>query len=69
MSLLDDYIPRAELAAQLGVSARTVCRYESQPDGLPSTTIGGAKFYRIEAVRAWLAGRERRANPRRRGRA
>ncbi len=69
MSLLDDYLPRRELAAQLGVSARTLSRYESAPDGLPSTTIGGAKFYRLEAVREWLAARERCANPRRRGRA
>jgi hypothetical protein len=67
VTLLDDYIPRRVLAKQLGdLSDRTIARYEAAPDGLPSTIIGGRKFYRLEAVRAWLAARERRPNPQRR---
>lgn len=65
MTLLDDFLPRADLAEQLGVSERTLARYENAPDGLPVTTIGGRKLYRIDSVREWIAARERRPNPRR----
>jgi hypothetical protein len=61
--LLSDYINRAELAKQLGTCERTIARYENLPDGLPVTEIGGRKFYRLDAVRAWIASRERRPNP------
>jgi hypothetical protein len=66
MTLLANYIPRATLAEQLGVSPRTIIRYENQADGLPVTVVGGRKLYRLDSVRAWLAGRERKPNPRRR---
>lgn len=62
--LLDGYLDRSTLAEQLRTSTRTIARYENQPDGLPSLRIGGRKFYRIEAVVAWLTKRERRPNPR-----
>lgn len=65
MTLLADYISSADLADDLGVSERTLARYENQPDGLPVTLIGGRKFYRMESLRKWLAARERRPNPRR----
>lgn len=54
-------------ARKLGVSPRTLARYEHQPDGLPSIKIGGRKFFRKEAIAAWLKARERRPNPRRHG--
>jgi phage terminase Nu1 subunit (DNA packaging protein) len=63
--LLDGFIDRATLADQLGCTARTIIRYENQPDGLPNLMLGGRKLYRIEAVKAWLANRERKPNPRR----
>jgi hypothetical protein len=66
MTLLEDYLSRAALVAQLAVCGRTLARYENAPNGLPSTLIGGRKFYRIDSVRAWLAARERRPNPKRR---
>ena len=65
LDILGDYVDRATLAHNLGISARTLWRYENQPDGLPSLMIGGRKHYRVEAVKAWLAKRERRPNPRR----
>lgn len=68
-NILADYLDRDALAAELGVSARTVARYELEPDGLPSLLIGGRRRYRIESVRAWLERRERRPNPTRRSRA
>lgn len=64
-NLLAGYLPRAELAAQLSVSERTLARYENQPNGLPSSVIGGRKLYRIESVQVWLRAQERRPNPKR----
>lgn len=66
LDLLNDYIPRGQLAGVLNLSERTLMRYEQQPDGLPSLMIGGRKFYRTQSVRDWLAKRETRQNPRRR---
>lgn len=70
MAILDDYLTRDQLAAELSpagepISKRTIARYEAEADGLPSVMIGGRKLYRREAVRAWLAKRERQPNPRR----
>lgn len=66
LDLLNDFIPRDQLANALNLSERTLLRYEQQPDGLPSLLIGGRKFYRAQSVRDWLARRETRPNPRRR---
>ena len=66
MTFLDEYLPRTELAKQIGVCERTIARYENSADGLPVTLIGGRRFYKIDSVRAWLASRERKPNPRRR---
>ena len=63
--ILSDYIDRADLARQLRCTEKTLWRYENMPNGLPSLTIGGRKFYRIEAVREWIAKRERKPNQRR----
>ena len=63
--LLAGFATRAEIARQFDTCERTVARYENEPDGLPSVLIGGRKYYRFDAVREWLARRERRPNPRR----
>ncbi len=65
-TLLADYLDRDALAAELGVSTRTVARYEYEPDGLPSLLIGGRRKYKIDSVKAWLERRERKPNPTRR---
>lgn len=65
--LLDGYLDRATLAAQLNVSERTLSRYESERDGLPSLMLGGRRLYRLEAVREWLQRRERMTSPVKRG--
>lgn len=56
--LLQDYVDRQTLAGELGVTERTVWRYENQPDGLPNLMIGGRKLYRRSSVQAWLDARE-----------
>lgn len=62
---LESLVSRAELAKELHVTERTIGRYETLPDGLPSMLIGGKKKYRMDSVIAWLEGRERRRNQRR----
>lgn len=66
MSLLDDYLDRPSLAAELRVTERTLIRWQQQPDGLPYVELGGRILYRISSVRDWIESRERRPNPRRR---
>ena len=63
--LLDGLIPRPEAARQLDCSERTLARWENLPNGLPSIIIAGRKFYRIAAIRDFIASRERKPNPRR----
>lgn len=64
-NLLDGYVDRPTLAEKLNCSERTLARYENEPNGLASLTLGGRKLYRLEAVRGWLDRREKRPNPRR----
>ena len=61
-NILENFVTRAALAADLNVSERTIWRYENLPNGLPSVLIGGRKLYRRESVLAWLAKRERTRN-------
>ncbi|HEY1749740.1 MAG TPA: hypothetical protein VGG29_00640 [Caulobacteraceae bacterium] len=63
--ILEGYVDRAGLAAQLKCTSRTVQRMENGPNGLPSVVIAGRRYYRLEAVRRWLESRERRPNTRR----
>ncbi|WP_420801302.1 helix-turn-helix domain-containing protein [Pinisolibacter aquiterrae] len=55
-----------EIAAELGVSSRTVKRWRAMPDGLPFIALGGRIFYRRSSVRSWIEGRECFPNRRRR---
>jgi excisionase family DNA binding protein len=65
MALLDEYLSREELAAELKVSKRTLARWQDQADGLPVTRIGGRTLFRVDSVKAWLKAHERRPNSRR----
>jgi hypothetical protein len=62
---LSEYVDRPQLAKALGVSVRTIARYEDQPDGLPCTVLGGKKRYRLASIYKWIEGREKRRNTRR----
>ena len=55
--LLAEYIDRPSLAEGLGISTRTIARYEKR--GLPSLMIGGRKLYHLEAVAKWLKASEK----------
>lgn len=63
-NILDGYISKQKAAEQLGCSVRTLDRYENVPDGLPSVKVGGRAYYRIEALRDFIAKRERHPNQR-----
>lgn len=63
--LLSDYLNREQLAAQIGVTPRTIHRWQNLPDGLPYTLLGGRVLFRISSVRAWIEAQERKPNPRR----
>ena len=56
--VLDGYLTRDEAARQLNVSTDTLTRWGTQRIGPPSVRIGRKRYYRLEAVRAWLAARE-----------
>lgn len=57
--LLDDWIPRSALAAELGLAADTLARWESRRIGPPCIRIGRRVVYRRAAVQQWLVDQER----------
>ncbi len=64
-NILADYLDRPSLARELNCSERTLFRYETEPDGLPSLMIAGKRYYCRAAVLDFLARREHRSNTRR----
>jgi phage terminase Nu1 subunit (DNA packaging protein) len=63
--LLDKYLTRDQLAAELNVTPRTICRWQEMPDGIPHVQVGGRIYYRAASIKAWLESRERSPNKRR----
>jgi hypothetical protein len=57
--LLEGIISEREFAAQLGISVRTAQRARQLRISPPYFAIGRRVFYRVAAVRDWLAARER----------
>jgi|HubBroStandDraft_4_1064222.scaffolds.fasta_scaffold26938_2 hypothetical protein len=57
-NILSDYFTKAELAAQLRRSIRSIDRWALTGDGPPSVRIGKTTLYRRESVLAWLRSRE-----------
>lgn len=56
--LLDGYLRRDELAQQLGVSPRTIDRWQTSRCGPPRVAIGRTILYNLESVRQWLRSKE-----------
>jgi predicted DNA-binding transcriptional regulator AlpA len=54
----EGYVRERELANMLGVTARTVRRWEAMREGPPRIKISKQVFYRIEAVHEWLRANE-----------
>ena len=57
-NILEEYLSRTELAADLGVCERTLIRWNILGEGPPVSRIGRRPMYRRAAVQAWLARRE-----------
>jgi len=59
---LDGFISEEDYAARRGVSLRTCQRDRQLRQSPPFVVIGRRVYYRIEAVRDWLLGREQAAD-------
>jgi DNA-binding transcriptional MerR regulator len=59
--LTSNYIPEHELANLLGVSRRTLRRWDALGLGPNRTKVGNRIFYRRATTERWLLGREQRA--------
>lgn len=57
--LLDGWLTRAQVAAEIGVSVDTLQRWETRRIGPPCVRIGRKVLYRADAFREWLISRER----------
>jgi predicted DNA-binding transcriptional regulator AlpA len=58
LTFLDGYLRREELARQLGVSARTIDRWQSLRCGPQRVAVGRTILYSLDSVRQWLESRE-----------
>jgi hypothetical protein len=57
--ILDGYLTPQQLAAELGVSERTVARWHAARQGPPRVMIGRKPYYkRTSVTERWLASRE-----------
>ena len=56
--VLTDYLTPAELAAELGISGRTLERWARLRECPPRTRLGKRIVYRRAAVTEWLRARE-----------
>lgn len=63
--LLDDWMSRDDLAAELSVSVDTLSRWETRRIGPPCVRVGRRVLYRRGAVQEWLRSQEKRAAGRR----
>lgn len=60
---LADCFTEDELAAEAGLSKRTLARYRNEPDGLPYFRLGGRIYIRRGDWRDYLERRIIRPNP------
>ena len=67
-SVLDGFLRREQLAEQLGLSPRTIDRWQALRQGPPRVCIGRTVLYEIDSVREWLRSKENQKDiaPRRR---
>ena len=57
-NILSEYLTKAELAAQLHRTIRSIDRWALTGDGPPSIRLGKTTLYRRESVLGWLRSRE-----------
>jgi predicted DNA-binding transcriptional regulator AlpA len=60
--VLAGFLRRDELARQLGLSPRTIDRWEALREGPPRVHVGRTILYNVESVREWLRSREQQSS-------
>lgn len=58
VSVLAGYMRPAELAAELGITPRTLAKWRALRADPPSIMLGMTRYYRREAVAEWLRAHE-----------
>ena len=61
--LLEGFLRRDQLAQELGISPRTIDRWEALRIGPPRVCVGRTILYNIQSVREWLLSSEGRPLP------
>jgi predicted DNA-binding transcriptional regulator AlpA len=61
--LLEGLSRPESLAQELGISPRTLARWNTRREGPPRLRIGRSIFYDIAAVREWLRSKKEHASP------
>jgi predicted site-specific integrase-resolvase len=56
--ILKDFIPRADLAAELDVNEKTLVRWDRDGKGPPATRLGRKVLYFRPTVEKWLRAQE-----------
>ncbi len=56
--VLKEFLRRDELAQQLGISPRTILRWQALRKGPPRVCVGRTILYSIQSVCDWLHSRE-----------
>jgi DNA-binding transcriptional MerR regulator len=59
-ALLQGYVTPPQLAQQLGITLRTLRRWEQKRLAPPRTVIARQIFYRVSSVKSWMESREQR---------
>jgi hypothetical protein len=59
--ILKDYVSRDDLAAKLGITVKTLVRWQNDGKGPPVTYLGRVPFYSIPSFEKWLKAQERAA--------
>jgi hypothetical protein len=57
-AVLADYFTREELAPELGITVRTLARWDVLRIGPPKTKLGHKTLYKRTSVIEWIASRE-----------
>ena len=66
--VLEGFLRREELARQLGLSPRTIDRWQALREGPPRVHVGRTILYNVESVREWLRSREQKVPVPKKGR-
>jgi predicted DNA-binding transcriptional regulator AlpA len=65
--VLEGFLRREELATQLGLSPRTIDRWQALREGPPRVHVGRTILYNVESVREWLRSKEQQSSSMKKG--